>query len=77
MNTIYLVISTDGYETYTVVKAFESKMAAIEFAEKCTAYEGTRYDELMDFSAWTDKHPAGKNYDQYYQVEETTLVREK
>lgn len=77
MNIIYLVISTDGYETYTVVKAFESKMDAIEFAKKCTAYERTRYDELMDFSAWIDTHPAGKNYDHYYRVEETTLVRAK
>ena len=77
MNIIHLVISTDGYETYTVVKAFESKMDAMEFAVKCTAYERTRCDEIMDFGTWIDKHPAGKNYDRYYRVEETTLVRAK
>lgn len=75
MTEIYLAVSTDEHEGYSVIAVYTEREEADVFIAECKEYEGTKEpypvddsDELFDpwlerKQDWMEKHPAGTHGD--------------
>ena len=75
MTDIYLAVSTDEHEGYSVIAAFSEKEDADAFIATCKEYEGTKEPYPVDdadefFDPWLERkqdwmkaHPAGTQGD--------------